>query len=201
MDPNLIHVDWERTGEALTLVIVLAFLIERALAVIFENPLYIRFIDRDGLKELIAVVASIAVCAAWQFDALGMILLTSTTTVAGYIVTGLVVAGGSKASIKLFHGVLGIQSTASLMRHQIRAERAATQAEAVSSEAIAAAEAGAARKAGLASARSRRLADDARRQAERDGTTLAMRTAASAEAAATRAQDAAVAAAEAEPAP
>lgn len=54
-DPNLIHVDWERTFEAITLIIIFAFIVERALAVIFENHLYIKHFDRDGLKELIVV--------------------------------------------------------------------------------------------------------------------------------------------------
>ena len=72
MDPNLFHVDWERTFEALLFVVVLAFLIERALAIIFENRLFIRHFDRNGVKELIALGVSIGVCAAWKFDALSM---------------------------------------------------------------------------------------------------------------------------------
>jgi hypothetical protein len=41
-----------------------------------------------------------------------MILLKSKVTVLGAIITGAVVAGGSKASIKLFRDVLGFKSTA-----------------------------------------------------------------------------------------
>ena len=70
MDPNLIHLDWERTFDALMIVIVFAFLVERALAVIFENELYIRNVDRPGLKELLAIALSIAICFIWKFDAL-----------------------------------------------------------------------------------------------------------------------------------
>ncbi len=41
-----------------------------------------------------------------------MILLKSKVTLIGAIITGAVVAGGSKASIKLFRDVLGFKSTA-----------------------------------------------------------------------------------------
>lgn len=137
MDPNLIHLDWERAGEALTLIIVFAFVIERALAVVFENKIWVRNVQVDGLKELIALVASIAACAIWKFDAIGMLLLTETTTAAGYALTGAVIAGGSKASIKLFHDVLGIKSTAYATRHAQRAEKHAEDAEESEREAAA----------------------------------------------------------------
>ena len=112
MDPNLFHVDWERTGEALMLIIILALVVERALAVIFENRIWLMHFDKPGLKELIAVIVSAWVCFQWKFDAIGMIILTEKTTFPGHILTGLVIAGGSKASIKLFHDVLGMKSTA-----------------------------------------------------------------------------------------
>jgi hypothetical protein len=135
MDPNLIHVDWERTFEALALIIILAFIVERALAVIFENRTFIEYLDIGGIKEFIAIAAAIAVCIGWKFDALGMILLTQTTTTPGYIVSGLVVAGGSKASIKLFHDVLRVKSSAYEMRHEIQAEKASFLAKTGATEA------------------------------------------------------------------
>lgn len=112
MDPNLFHLDWDRTGEALVLIIILAFVIERALAVIFESKIWLTRFDRPGLKEIIAAIVSIWVCFRWQFDAVGMIILTEKTTPPGFILTGLVIAGGSKGSIKLFQDVLGMKSTA-----------------------------------------------------------------------------------------
>lgn len=111
MDPNLFHVDWERTFEALTLIIILAFVVERALAVFFELPSVVTRIPSGG-KAMIALGVSVAICAIWRFDALSIIILAERTTVPGYIVTGAVVAGGSKASIKLFHDLLGVKSTA-----------------------------------------------------------------------------------------
>ena len=138
MDPNLIHVDWERTFEALTLIVILAFFVERSLAVIFESRFYIEYFDRDGVKELSAIVVSVAACVIWKLDAVGMIILTETTTVPGYIVTGLVVAGGSKASIKLFHDLLKVKSTSYDLRHDIRAGKSAEAAQDAATEAAAA---------------------------------------------------------------
>lgn len=37
IDPNLFHLDWDRTFEVLATIVVLSFLVERSLAVIFEN--------------------------------------------------------------------------------------------------------------------------------------------------------------------
>lgn len=123
MDPNLIHVDWERTFEALTIIILLAFIIERALAIVFESRLYLRHVHRDGLKETIAFAVSILACWRWQFDAVSMIILAEQTQWPGYILTGGVIAGGSKVSIKLFHDVLNIKSSAYEQRYQLQAER------------------------------------------------------------------------------
>lgn len=111
MDPNLFHVDWERTFEALVLIIILAFVVERALAVLFEVPIIVARVP-SGAKALVAVGVSIWVCYVWHFDALSIIILAERTSVPGYIVTGAVIAGGSKASIKLFHDLLDVKSTA-----------------------------------------------------------------------------------------
>src|SRR5438105_1265530 len=67
MDPNLFHLDWERTVEALVLIIILAFVVERALAVVFENRIWLSRFDKPGVKELIAVGVSIGVCVTWKF--------------------------------------------------------------------------------------------------------------------------------------
>jgi endonuclease G len=135
MDPNLIHVDWERTFEALTMVVILSFVVERFLAIFFESDPFIRHVDRKGVKEAIALAASVGVCAYWKFDAVGMILLTADTTLAGYVVTGALIAGGSKASLKVFHDVLNIRSSSMNLRHDIRAEAAADRALAAQEEA------------------------------------------------------------------
>jgi hypothetical protein len=112
MDPNLFHVDWGRLSEVLIAIIVMSFLIERALAVLFESRFFINRFKEKSLKELIAFVVAAAVCWYWDFDAVSMIFLKENVTALGTIVTGGVVAGGSKASIKLFHDVMKIKSTA-----------------------------------------------------------------------------------------
>jgi hypothetical protein len=113
MDPNLFHVDWDRLAEALAAIIVLAFLLERALAVLFESRFFVDSrLDQVGGKELIACAVAVVICWVWQFDAISMIILTEKTTRFGEILTGAVIAGGSKASIKLFHDLLNIKSTA-----------------------------------------------------------------------------------------
>lgn len=148
MDPNLFHLDWTRVSEVLVAIIVLAFLLERALALLFESRFFLEVVQgkkpdtrktakggqansQDGgakttsdcvqpctatrrfpSKELIAFVVAAAVCLIWDFDAVSMILLKERTTILGALVTGGIVAGGSKASVKLFRDVLGIKSTA-----------------------------------------------------------------------------------------
>lgn len=127
MDPNLFHIDYERLVEVLITLVVFSFFVERALAVIFESRPFINRLARpgtgsvpssmNGIKELIAIVVSIAVCAYWKFDALTILLvsdnaLTFPGSLPGYVVTGAIVAGGSKASVAFFHDVLGFMSTA-----------------------------------------------------------------------------------------
>lgn len=64
------------------------------------------------VKEIVAFVLAAGVCIAWDFDALSIILLSEHTSLAGAVLTGAVVAGGSKASIRLFHDLLGVKSRA-----------------------------------------------------------------------------------------
>lgn len=129
MDPNLFHLDWERTFEVLAGIIVLAFLIERALAPIFEHRWFIENFDGRGIKEFIAIAVSITVCVIWKFDALSIVILAEQTSIPGYVITGAIVAGGSKASVTLFHNLLNVRSTAHQARFELRASKAAQTAE------------------------------------------------------------------------
>ena len=141
MDPNLFHIDWERTIEALVGIIILSFLVERACALLFESRWWIsKFEDprvgipqperkkkndeepnllpghRYPLKEAIGFLVALVVCYFWDFDAVSIILLSEQTGLPGVIITALVVAGGSKTSIKLFHDILNIKSNAEEQR-------------------------------------------------------------------------------------
>ena len=174
MDPNLFHLDWERTLEALVGIIVLSFLVERACALLFESrwwisrledarvgkpsgssdntpsneinpsadknavpvaenpstgetikPLELKVLagQRYPLKEFIVFALSLAICWVWKFDAVSIIMLSEHTQLAGYIVTAAVVAGGSKASIALFHNVLNIRSSANEQKKILQGQK------------------------------------------------------------------------------
>ena len=112
MDPNLFHLDWERLAEVLMAIIVFAFFVERALSLVFENRVYIKYFNEKGLKAPIAFLLALVICRALHFDALSMIVLTAKTSLLGEVVTAAVIAGGSKASIKLFHDLMKVKSDA-----------------------------------------------------------------------------------------
>jgi hypothetical protein len=118
MDPSLFRIDLEVLAEVLTAIIVLSFFVERALSLVFEHRLYIHFLEDKGFKELIAFAVSWVVVAYWQFDAVGVLLQADTTSPWGYIITAAIIAGGSKASIKLFQDVFKSMSTTEKLRKE-----------------------------------------------------------------------------------
>lgn len=144
MDPNLFHIDWDRTIEALVGIIILAFIVERAGALLFESRWWIsRFEDtrvaspasggkkaaaaenllpahKYPLKEAIGFILALVICYVWSFDAVSITLLSEHVNLVGIIITALVVAGGSKASIALFHNVLGVKSSAEAQRQDLK---------------------------------------------------------------------------------
>lgn len=122
MDPNLFHLDYERLFETIVTIGVLAILIERSLSVIFESRPFIRATENtSGTKELISSVVCIGVCLFWQFDAFTIMIVNSDKmTVPGMVITGMLVAGGSKGSIKLFKDMMGWISSAEKERMQKR---------------------------------------------------------------------------------
>jgi len=112
MDPNLFHLDWERTFEVLATVVVLAILVERALSILFEHRVWIDKFRGRGFKEAVAFAVAFIICWRWNFDAISMIVLTEETTRVGEAVTAGVIAGGAKGSIRLFRDVLEFRSNA-----------------------------------------------------------------------------------------
>ena len=68
--------------------------------------------DEWGLKEPIAFVVALVVCIYWDFDLVSVVLTSETTSLLGQIITAGVIAGGSKASVKLFHDVMNVRSAA-----------------------------------------------------------------------------------------
>jgi hypothetical protein len=112
MDPNLFHLDWERLFEVMAAIVVLAFFLERGLAIVFENKIFLKSAGAMGVREPIAFIVAALVCWYWDFDAISMILPKEKTSLWGTVITGAIVAGGSKASVKLFRDILGFRSNA-----------------------------------------------------------------------------------------
>lgn len=111
MDPNYFSIDTSRLMEVLLTIIVLSFFLERALAPLFESRFFIKRFSQKSVKELIAVLLGFVICWIWKFDAFSFIIPLEKTTIAGYALSGAIIAGGSKASIKLFHNLLKVRST------------------------------------------------------------------------------------------
>jgi hypothetical protein len=116
MDPNLFHVEWPQLMEVLAAIVVLAFVTERALALMFEHQLYTEYLAKFQLKELISFSLAFAICWYWHFDIVSVLLRGEQMSLLGEAVTAGVIAGGSKASLKLFRDVLGVRSSAEAAR-------------------------------------------------------------------------------------
>jgi hypothetical protein len=115
--------DYPKAGQAIAGVTILAFMVERSLALIFEWDLYEKYIDPKWpfLKEFIALGFSFGVCYWGKFDAYAEVVGQPSGLIS-QILTGLLVAGGSKGAIKLVQGYLGVTKDA------INADMASRQA-------------------------------------------------------------------------
>lgn len=112
MDPALFRIDFAVLTEILITIIVLAFFVERALSLVFEHRYYVKHLGKKGWKEPVAFLLALVVCVGWKFDAIAVLLYGDSPTPVGYGITAAIVAGGSKASIKLFHDLMKVKSTA-----------------------------------------------------------------------------------------
>ncbi len=111
-DPNLFHVDWDQLLEVMAAVVVLSFVVERGLALIFEHRLYVARFKGAGLKAPIAFGVALLICISWDFDLVSVLLKSDAVGFVGMVLTAGVIAGGSKASIKLFRDLMDVQSDA-----------------------------------------------------------------------------------------
>ncbi|MCF8462004.1 MAG: hypothetical protein K9G46_14885 [Flavobacteriales bacterium] len=148
MDPNYFVMDFPRVAEVFLAITVIALMVERVLALIFESRFYLEKVEYRvtrkpkkseriessdgtpakaasgkiiglerkapaGLKEMIAFAVSLFVCYYWKFDAMTIIMpIHVTETWPGMILSAAIIAGGSKAAIKLFKDWLDVKSTA-----------------------------------------------------------------------------------------
>ena len=138
LDPRLFHLDLELTLEVLLGIVLLSLFIERALSLIFESRPFINRTEdgqtviklknlkpedeaakkylnqkkKSGLKELISFSVSLIICWLINFDAITIIFASSEKTrIYGLIITALIIAGGSKGSLKLFTDAFGAMSS------------------------------------------------------------------------------------------
>jgi hypothetical protein len=102
---------WEMTIAAVVQVAIIALLMERALAIIFEHPWFVKRLQGRGIKEILAVGVAWSVCTTWDLDVFRSVLAHAHHHRLGTILTALTVAGGSKVSQTLFE-LWGIRSTA-----------------------------------------------------------------------------------------
>lgn len=121
MDPVQFRIDWEVLMELLVTIIVLAFFIERALSIVFENRLFVNSrLDDNGSKEILSVLVSLAAVKWVGFDALAILFKLDAPRWPGYVMTAAIVAGGSKASIKLFQDLMDLKSSARRQKDAIK---------------------------------------------------------------------------------
>ena len=111
MVPWLQPEQYETVLGALALVVILAMLLERALAVVFEWSVIRNWLKEKHLRVPIALAASYVICVWGQFDVFSVIFAKeggySGALSFGTFATAAVIAGGSKGAILLFQGVLG----------------------------------------------------------------------------------------------
>ena len=115
----------EAFTQAMTLIIFCSFIVERSLAVLFETEFFIQtFGQRRHIRPTIAIFYAMFFVLIIDLN-LASVIKTGENTGYSWLsqptdslwnfavigATGIFVAGGSKASLKLFRDVLGIQSS------------------------------------------------------------------------------------------
>jgi hypothetical protein len=110
MEPEIASLDWNAILGALVAIVILAFFIERALALLFEWRHFHNRLGTTGVKEPLAFCVALLVTWQWQFDALSQVMGADQVTFLGEVITAAVIGGGSKASIKLFRDVAGVRN-------------------------------------------------------------------------------------------
>ena len=135
MEPLLFQLEWDVAFEVLATVVLLAFIVERALALLFENKFYDVPFGGTGLSEIIALSTAFGVVYYCRFDALAILMGREQMSWVGYLVTAATIAGGSKGAIALFHNVLNWQSSylkskSELMKRGVPRKEAAAAAAA-----------------------------------------------------------------------
>ena len=129
--------------QPLFVAVLLSFVIERALAVVFDIPAVDQWAKLRGswLKGTTAAVLAVAICSIGNLDVVSKILEyggaePNAAGTLGTIVTGVFIAGGSQASVKLFQDILGFSKEHrdrldEVQRKEIEAKELALEREAL----------------------------------------------------------------------
>ena len=111
MNPDVAYSSLLGTAAGLAQLVVIAFLLERVLAFVFEYHWMKALTDRyNGIKGPLALGLAWLVCYLYNFDVLAMLFAPRDAepvpTQLGVVITAGIVAGGSAGAISLFQGVL-----------------------------------------------------------------------------------------------
>ncbi|MBI2745232.1 MAG: hypothetical protein HYX45_06570 [Burkholderiales bacterium] len=120
MDPVQFRIIWDVLFEAIAALIVLSFLVERALALVVEHRFFVAKFNKKGIKEVLALIVSYLVVRGIEFDVFAIVFKQDEISRWGIFMTSAVVAGGSKASVKLFHDLLGVKSQAQKAADEVK---------------------------------------------------------------------------------
>lgn len=95
-------------------VVIVSVILERILAVLYDIPLLekkLKISEDLSLKGIIAILAGVAFCWYTGLDAINPLIIDIVVTALpqeiAYIMTGVLIAGGSQGSVKLFQDILG----------------------------------------------------------------------------------------------
>jgi hypothetical protein len=102
------QIDSSAIFDAIMFLTMMALILERSLALIFEQKHISKMLSGKGIKEILAFCLCFFVCKEWSIDVISMMLKMEPGKTLGFIITAAAIAGGSKASIKLFQDVIGI---------------------------------------------------------------------------------------------
>lgn len=120
------------TGGTLLTLVVLSFLLERALALIFDHEWFRLIPNNNRYKPIIAFAAAWLVCWYYSFDVLAALLEPEGITWLGILITAGILSGGSAVVVQLVQQIWGFsrenrEAKKELFRLKTEAERAEFQ--------------------------------------------------------------------------
>jgi len=100
---------FQRIIPPLTILIILSFMLERALFLVFDYRWFARHLSGKGLKTPIAFATSYLVCYSYDYDILQVVFKEESSTVLGLLLTSMIAAGGSKGAMSILTTFLNIK--------------------------------------------------------------------------------------------